>query len=297
MTAVAVVVLTHNRLAEVAGTVARMRALPERPRLVVVDNASTDGTAPALERLFPDVTVVALPRNLGAAGRNEGVRRAEAPYVALCDDDTWWAPGSLAHAARLLDEHPRLGLVTGRVLVGDGGQVDPTCVEMAASPLAAHGALPGTPVLGFLAASTVVRRSAFLEVGGFEPRFFLGGEERLLAIDLAAAGWRLAYVDEIVVHHHPSKTRDARSRRQLVARNDLWCAWLRRPVPSALRETARILRRALDDPGTALGAAAALAGLPWVLRHRRAAPPDVEQALRLLEVAYPARRRSAAPST
>src|SRR5262245_34272344 len=57
-------------------------------------------------------------RNLGAAGRNAGVRAARTPYVALCDDDAWWAPGALARAAHLLDVHPTLAVVCARVLVG-----------------------------------------------------------------------------------------------------------------------------------------------------------------------------------
>ena len=68
--------------------------------------------------------------------------------------------------------------------------------------------MPEPLVLGFLAGASVVRRHAVLDVGGFEPRFFLGGEEQLLAIDLRAAGWCLAYVDDVVVHHHPSPRRD-----------------------------------------------------------------------------------------
>jgi GT2 family glycosyltransferase len=137
-------------------------------------------------------------------------------------------------------------------------------------------------VLGFMCAASMVRRAAFLEVGGFEPRFFLGGEEELLALDLAAAGWALAYVPDIVVHHHPSPRRDFARRRRLLARNALWCAWLRRPWLGAARGSLAVLReRATGRAGLAL--VDALAGLPWVLRHRRVVPPDVEAALRTLD--------------
>jgi GT2 family glycosyltransferase len=283
VTPVAVVVLTHERPAELARTVARLRALPERPRVVVVDNASSDGTAEILARRFPDVEVVALAANVGAAGRNAGVLRVDAPYVAFCDDDTWWAPGSLARAATLLDVHEHLALVTGRVLVGPEQRVDPTCLEMRASPLPADPALPGTPVLGFLAAATMVRRSAFLAAGGFEARFFLGAEEQLLAIDLAAAGWALAYVDDIVIHHHPSARRDAGGRRGLLVRNALWCAWLRRPLVRALAITAGVARQAARDGAARRGLVAALGGLGWIVRRRQVVPPAVEAGLRRLE--------------
>jgi GT2 family glycosyltransferase len=280
---VGVVVLTYNRRHDVTRTLARLCALPSAPRLVVVDNGSTDGTAAALAAAFPGVEVLRLPRNVGAAGRNAGARRLDTPYVAFCDDDTWWAPGALAHAARLLDAHPRLALVTGTVLVEPGGRLDPTCLEMARSPLPGDAQLPGRPVLGFLCAATVVRRDVFLAVGGFEPRFFLGGEESLLAIDLAARGWQLAYVHGLVVHHQPSTRRHSRRRRRLLLRNALWCAWLRRPLGSALRVTATILGARYRDPVLVPAVVEALAGVPWVLSERRVIPDEVDRGLRLLD--------------
>jgi GT2 family glycosyltransferase len=275
-------VLTHNRFDELSRTLARLRALPERPPIVVVDNASNDGTAARLRRHVPRVEVVALSDNRGAAGRNAGVALLPRPYVAFCDDDTWWAPGALARAAALLDAHPRLALITGKCLVGPEQRDDLTCTSMAASPLPVAPGLPGKPVLGFLAAATVVRRAAFLAAGGFEPRFFLGAEERLLAIDLAAAGWALAYVDEVVVHHHPSPRRDVVGRRRLVLRNELWCAWLRRPARTALGETARAAVAVAREPRLAPAFIQALGGARWVLERRRVVPFDVEQALRQL---------------
>jgi hypothetical protein len=55
---------------------------------------------------FPLLEVIRLPRNMGAAGRTAGLRRAQTPYVAFADDDSWWAPGSLEFAEALLDAHP-----------------------------------------------------------------------------------------------------------------------------------------------------------------------------------------------
>jgi GT2 family glycosyltransferase len=287
---VGVVILTHNRFDEVATTVARMCALPEHPPLVVVDNGGSDGTARRLAQDFPGVDVVRLPDNVGAAGRNAGVGRLANPYVAFCDDDTWWSAGALGRAADLLEAHPGLALVSGRVLVGPENAPDPACAVMDESPLPRRPGLPGRPVLGFMCAASMIRRAAFLEVGGFEPRFFLGGEEELLALDLAAAGWALAYVPDVVVHHHPSARRDSTRRRRLLARNALWCAWLRRPWPSAARRSLAVLHeRARGHAGLAL--IDALAGLPWVLRHRRVVPRDVEATLRTLDLET-ARRRS-----
>ncbi len=282
---VTVVMITHNRRDEVLRTLGHMARLPERPAVIVVDNGSSDGTATAVAAAFPSATVLDAGGNLGAAGRTLGVRRAATPYVALCDDDTHWAPGSLSRAADLFDAHPRLALVTARVLVGADGREDPTCFLMEHSPLPAEPGMPGRPLLGFLAGASVVRRSAFLEAGGFEPRFFIGGEEELLAADLAARGWWLCYVPELLVRHYPSPVRDGNGRRWVQTRNALWFAWLRRPLASAVRRTVRLARAGRWDRAALRGFGAAVAGLPWVLRRRRVLPSAVERGLRLLEEA------------
>jgi GT2 family glycosyltransferase len=280
------VVLTYNRADEVARTVEHLLSLPERPDVVVVDNASTDGTADALRRAFARVTVLRQRRNLGAAGRNAGLRASRRPYLALCDDDTWWEPGSLRRAADLLDAHPRLAVVTARVLVGSENRLDSTCAAMAASPLPSPPGMPGAAILGFLAGASVVRREALLEVGGFEQHFFLMGEEELIALDLVTRGWHLAYLDELVVHHHPSAVnRDQPGRRRLIARNGLWVAWLRRPLRRALARTLGVARRASADPAMRRALVEFARGLPWALRRRRAVPPRVERLARLLETA------------
>lgn len=281
----AVVVLTCDRKRELLHTLARMTALPEAPPVCVVDNGSRDGTARAVGRHFPGVDLLRLEMNIGAAGRNYGVRRVCAGYVAFCDDDTWWAPGALARAADILDAWPQLAAVTARILIGRAEREDAVSAYMGASPLPNGLGLPGAEVVGFLAGACVMRRSAFLAAGGYEPRYFIGGEETLLAYDLLAAGWHLAYIPELVVHHYPSSRRDAAARRRHLLRNALWSAWLRRrPVP-AWRETGRLMRHALREPQLLRAVLAALQGLPWVLANRNPLPAEVESRLRLLEKA------------
>ena len=272
---ISVVILTYNRAEELLRTVAHTVALPERPPVIVVDNGSSDGSAALVSERFPEVRVMRLRENFGAAARNVGARAARTPYVAFSDDDTVWAPGSLALAVELLDAHPRVAVLSARVLVGCDEREDPACAAMAASPLPSSG-LPGRAVMGFLAGASAFRRDAFLEVRGYEPRFFIGGEEALLAFDLATLGWSVVYNDRLTVHHHPSSYRDAAARRRLLARNALWVAWLRRPLGGALRQTLRVLGDGLRDPGLIAGCFDALRGLPWVLRNRRVVPPHVE---------------------
>ncbi|HYH49625.1 MAG TPA: glycosyltransferase family 2 protein [Acidimicrobiia bacterium] len=281
---IAVVMITRNRADEAVAAVDRLVRLPEQPEVVVVDNASTDGTSDRLAaRAFPAVTLIRCQENLGAAGRNVGVRRTGAPFVAFCDDDTAWLPGSLRRAAELLASHPDLGLICGRVVIGDGGREDPIAAVMAASPLPRPPGWPGYPILGFLACASVVRRSAFLAAGGFERRFVVGGEEELLALDLAAAGWGLSYIPDIVVRHDPSPRRDTADRRRIQARNALWSTWLRHPPDLAWARTARLGRQALYDSAVRRGFTEAARDLPWVIRSRRRLPPAVANAARQLE--------------
>jgi N-acetylglucosaminyl-diphospho-decaprenol L-rhamnosyltransferase len=277
----ALVVASRNRRELLLRTLPRHLALNERPSIVVVDNASTDGSADAVEAM--GVEVIRLPRNLGGAARNVGAQAVDAPYVAFCDDDSWWSPGALGRAADLLDRHPRLALINARILVGEDRRVDPVCEAMASDGLPAVAGQPGHPLLSFVACGVVVRRAALLEVGGFSERFGVGGEEELLGLDLAAAGWQMSYVPSIVAHHHPPPNDGRPQRRERSLRNALWVTWLRQPPRAAVARSLRLLRRAPRDRYSARAAARALTGLPWVLRERRVSPPHVDAMRRLLE--------------
>jgi GT2 family glycosyltransferase len=281
-----VVVITRDRRDSVMHTVARLLALPLPPPVIVVDNASSDGTAAALRRAYPEIDVVRVDDNLGAAARTVGVRLARTPYAAFSDDDSWWEPDALAEAAAVLDRTPRLAVVAGRILVGREGRLDPVCREMAASPL---GDVPGAGprVLGFVACGAVVRRSAYLAVGGFHPRYGVGGEETLLAIDLAERGWTCAYVDRVVARHHPSAQRAVGSRRARDVRNDVWTLWLRHRPSAALAGTLERLVRWPIEPAVREGLRQAARGWRWVRDERM--PVTSETGWQLRQLRRPSR--------
>lgn len=272
---VSVVVVTRDRRAGLLGCLERLVALPERPPVIVVDNGSRDGTPAAVRRRFPGVDLVTLGYNAGSAGRTAGVRCAGTPYVAFSDDDSWWEPDSLARAAGVLDAHADVALLAARILIHPDARPDPVCTAMAASPLGEVAGV-GPRVLGFVACGAVARRDAYLAVGGFHPRYGVGGEEDLLALDLSAAGWACCYADELVAHHQPSPVRDVSARRRRELRNALWTTWLRSPTGRALRRSPHVLRA--PDGGARLpllAAADALGGVGWVRRERRPVPATV----------------------
>jgi GT2 family glycosyltransferase len=280
---IGVVVITYQRRAEALGAVERLTALPEQPPIVLVDNGSTDGTAQAVRSRFPQVDVVALSWNAGAVGRNLGVQRLNTPYVAFCDDDTWWEPGSLTAAADALDAHPRLAVVNARIVVEPSGRDDPIVAELRGSPVPGPAWLPGPALGSFLAGASAVRRDAFMAAGGFSSRLWLGGEEELLATDLLSDGWEICYLEHLRVHHAASPVRDSTRRRRDGLRNTLWFTWLRRPLAPALRRTAFLAVSAPRDRISALAWFDAVRGLPWVLAGRRTRPRSVEARLAPLD--------------
>lgn len=279
-----VAMLTHNRRTEAARTLARLQKLPGPPPLLVVDNASRDGTREVVRAVAPRATYIRLTRNTGGAGRNAALAMARTPLVAFADDDTWWEPQALAIAEHAFDAEPRLAVVTARVLVGPEGRLDPTSALMAASPLPDDPPSPagGRPILGFLAGASMLRRDAVLGVGGFCERMGIGGEEELLALDLAAGGWRLRYLADVTVHHFPSASRQPRRRRILADRNAIWTALLRWPPDLATRRVRAVIAEAYRDGVAGPVLAEAACGLPWAMRRRRRLPPAVENWLRLL---------------
>lgn len=290
-----VVVLTYNRADQVLDTLARLAALPERIRIVVVDNASCDGTAARIAASFPFVELVISPDNIGAAGRNLGVARVTTEYIAFCDDDTWWSPGSLSRAVRILDAAPRVAVLNARVVVGEHGASDETCERMRASPLQSAG-LPGPALIGYMAGACVFRTVVFRQVGGYEPKLFIGGEETLVSLDVLTRGHEIVYADELVLHHHPSPLRDSAQRRRLLARNAAWVAWLRLPLAEALRATGRALRVMRAEGSMPRDLPALVAGIAWALRRRSVVPARVQDMRRIVREDDARRATQAGPS-
>jgi GT2 family glycosyltransferase len=285
-----VVIATRNRADELCRTVDELLALRPRPPVIVVDNASSDDTTFRIRSVadqYPNVRLIRLPRNEGVAARNVGVRQASTPYVAFSDDDSWWAPDALPLAERLFDAHPRVGLLAARTLVGPGRREDPVCAQMADSPLGHADGDPGPAVLGFLACSAVLRRRAFLDVGGFSPLLHFGAEETLLSYDLAALGWALCYVDALVARHHPSPRRiDPVHRRALELRNNALITWMRRPAVDGVAVAARLARDVPRDPAARRAAIGAFRRLPRALSRRRPLPAPVRRRIDVLAAVH-----------
>ena len=275
---VTVVVASRDRKEELLSSLPRHEA-----PVILLDNGSTDGTPASVRAALPSVQVVELGRNRGAAARTLGVGLATTPFVAFADDDSWWAPGALARAVEILRAHPRVAVVNARILVGPEERPDPVCALMENSPLGREPDLPGPSILGFVACAAIVRRAAFTEVGGFDDVVRFPGEEERVALDLEMQGWAMVYVDELVVHHHPSVHRHSpEARRAAVTRSAILTACMRRPWSSVGSEVVSALRA--GAPGRA-GVRGALPDLRAALQHRRCVPPTLESRIRVLRSA------------
>ncbi|MBO9353802.1 glycosyltransferase [Bordetella petrii] len=286
---VSIVVLTYNRRLELLRTLRRLARLPDTYPVIVVDNGSTDGSAEAVRREFPQAELVRAPANLGAAGRNLGVRAARTEYVAFCDDDTCWEPGALETAVGILDAAPEIGVLTARVLVGAEGVLDPACAAMQESPLPEQPGV-GPRLMGFMAGACVMRTAVFRDAGGYWPPLLIGGEEALLALDVLERGWRIVYAPAVCTRHWPSSARDTALRRRLLARNAVWTAWLRLPAAMAWHATAREFRSQRSARERMRLARDVSHGLAAVLARRHVVSPQVQELLACTERQRSSRR-------
>lgn len=281
------VIASRNRAPELSRVVQRLLDTTACP-IIVVDNGSDDDSVKVVGRVAARsagrVAVMGLSSNLGAVGRDVGVAACRTPYVAFCDDDSWWEPQAPARGAQMFDRYPTLAVLAGRTEVWPQRREDPLVEQLANSALGHRHDLPGPSILGFLACSAMVRKTAFEAAGGFSEILHFRGEERLLALDLAALGWDLCYCAELTAIHQPSQQRpttaaqDARS-----LRNDVLTTWLRRPARNCVEATASLLRAAAHDTEHARAAVEAVLRLPAVITHRRRLPSSVESALAVLE--------------
>jgi GT2 family glycosyltransferase len=281
------VIATHNRAAELATVTARLLDSTACP-IIVVDNASQDDSVPIMRRLAARsaqrLRLIELDSNRGAVGRNVGVAACRTPYVAFCDDDSWWTPDAPAIGAELFDRHHSVGLLAGSTIVWPERREDPFTTELANSALGRRPDLPGPSILGFMTCSAMVRKQAFEAAGGFSDILHFRGEEQLLALDLAALGWDLCYCPELVAIHQPSAARASTAAQNARAlRNAVLTTWMRRPMRHCLKATGTLIRAALRDREHARGAAEAILRVPAVVRRRRSLPRRVEEALALLE--------------
>jgi N-acetylglucosaminyl-diphospho-decaprenol L-rhamnosyltransferase len=254
------------------------------PALVVVDNASTDGSLAPLRATWPDVTVIEAGANLGYAGAaNLGIAATDTPIVAVCNPDIRVEGGTGAALIGRFERETDLGAVGPTVLEPDGTRYPSARRNPSALVAAGHGALgrvwPTNPftrryreldadprtardVDWVSGAAIWLRRDALEAVGGWDPRYFMYVEDVDLCWRLRSSGWRVAYEPGGTVVHvhgvstarHPYRMIVAHHRSLLRFAARRWQGWRRVFLAPAavflgLRAVANIVGQALHSRG------------------------------------------------
>lgn len=199
--------------------------------IIVVDNASTDGSAEMVRREFPDMRLVRLPENLGAAARNAGVAAARGDIVFTLDNDVLFTgPDDVERGLAAFARHPRAAVVDF-MIVGPDGRLSRRDWCHPRDP--DRWAEQEFTTCYVLEGASACRRAAFLAAGGYWAPFFIGHEGWDLALRLVGAGHELIYTPTVRVQHLvESSVRPSSRIYYTFIRNAVWVA-LRNHRPRA----------------------------------------------------------------
>lgn len=278
---VRVAVLSYNRRDAVRTTLTRMLRDSGYPRHrldpVLVDNASSDGSATMVRDEFPDVRILEIGENLGAPALNRAIPGGAYDWFLILDDDCYLEHGDLERAVRAAEAHDA-GLVSFLVRspVGSGGRFNDAYV---------------TGMLAFWGCAALVSRAAIERLGGYDPYIFIWGNELDLTLRLLDEGFCHLYLPDVVAVHMkeapdptakaPGRTRDLNRRHWAYA-----VARLLQPA-DAVRVAGRLVLTAVVDAAAGDGNWRELSSLRPMIsgfwdgaRHRRPVRPTVSAAAR-----------------
>lgn len=265
----------------------------ERFETIVVDDASSDGSAAYLAENFPEVQVVALPRNSGfIVACNAGVQAARGEVLVLLNNDTEAEPGWLEALVGGLLAHPEAGSAASKMLLFDRRDHLHTAGDMMGVDgiprnrgvwQPDHGQYDGQRwVFGVCGGAAAYRREAWQQASGFDPALFMYLEDVDLAWRLQLLGWQALYVPDARVYHKVSATGGGALASYYVGRNTIlviarnWPGVLlrkhsRQIVAAQLRIAVDALRswRGAAARARLRGQLAGLLGLPGVRKKRQ----------------------------
>jgi GT2 family glycosyltransferase len=190
--------------------------------LLVLDNASEDGSADAVRALDRDIRLIALDRREGKAANDRRlIEEARGVLCLLLNEDSELQPGAVAALIGALHTD-RQAAVAGAQLLSPEGRPVPCAWRLPSVETALAGAFflhrrvtvesggDGTRPVGWVQSSAMlVRRDAALQVGGFDRDFFVYSDETDFCKRLGDAGWRILYVPAARAIHHDQMAQDA----------------------------------------------------------------------------------------
>lgn len=280
--AVSIAILNYQRCGALRRALEAARLQRYPAEILAVDNGSSDGSAEMVRDEFPDVHLVRLPENIGAAARNAGVEAAKGDIVFTLDNDVLFTtPDDVERALAVFARHPRAAVVNFAVLGADDrlsrrDWCHPRDID----------AWGGREFLSdyVLEGASACRREAFRAVGGYWRPFFIGHEGWDLALRLLDAHWDLVYTPDVRVRHLVDPSVRPSSRIYYTfTRNAVWVALRNYPPATAAASVARDL--------ALMGFAAARAG--ELAAYRRGLVDAVRGAGRALATRQPLSRITA----
>jgi GT2 family glycosyltransferase len=212
---VAVILNTNRRDDTLECVESLIRSSYQNSRIIVLDNASTDGSAGALRAAYPHVRVIDLATNLGYAGNNNvGIAAAlesGAEWVLVLNEDTILADDCVAKLVRAATPDRRIGIVGPTVLHYD----EPDVIQSAGGRLGRdwtsyhldqntrhQGQRPDSRDVDWISGCAImVRRDVIDQVGMIDPRYFYFWEETEWCLRATRAGWRVVHVPAAKVWH------------------------------------------------------------------------------------------------
>ncbi len=222
-TLISVVILNYRRRSSLARTLASVRLQAYAPKeVIVVDNGSGDDIESFLRTEFPEVRLLALPANLGCAGRNRGVEAARGALVVTIDNDVCFdSPCELHKVLAAFDRNPDASCIVFQVLAGDTGRVH---LRDWCHPRSYWDFADTAFETCFITeGACAFRRDHFLRLGGYYEPLWIGHEGWDLSLRMLNAGLKMVYRPEIRVRHAMSEETRANGRNYyFYTRNYIW---------------------------------------------------------------------------
>ena len=219
---VSVVIPNYNGEKFLRECLQSLREQSQPHEVIVVDNASKDGSCALMAREFPEVRVLVQEENLGfAGGVNAGIRAAKGEYVALLNNDTRADEHFLRALVRLMDAHPNAFSASSKMIqYNDPSRIDDagdTLTLMGVPAQMGHGAKAtrykrDRRILSACGGACIFRKSILDEIGLFDERFFAYCEDVDIGLRALVYGYRNWYCAGSIVYHYGSATSDAISK-------------------------------------------------------------------------------------
>ncbi len=213
---IAAVVVNYNGGAAVLECVRSLAAQTRRPDcIVVVDNASRDGSAVRVRTEFPEVQVLERRVNGGwGVGCNQGIELTDSEFVALVNNDAYLDPQCLEQMVAAIEQDPQYGACASKILLWD----DPQRIEVAGLVIYPDGSSVGRGRLRpasqydrleevFCAndCCCLYRRAMIEDIGLYDPDFFIYCDETDIGYRHQLAGWKCVYTPHAIAYHAHSR--------------------------------------------------------------------------------------------